>query len=66
MTEEQQQLVDEEGNYIIEKETEKLQENYDDLIKQIKEKEELMEKSLSEKETGKVSLKEQMENTLST
>lgn len=65
MEEEQQQLVDEEGNYIIEKETEKLQENYDDLIKQIKEKEELMEKSLAEKETGKVSLKEQMENMLS-
>lgn len=65
MEEEQQQLVDDEGNYIIEKETEKLQENYDDLIKQIKEKEELMEKSLAEKETGKVSLKEQMENTLS-
>lgn len=58
MEEEQAQLVDEEGNYIIEKETQKLQENYDDLIKQIAEKEELMEKSLSEKETGKVSLKE--------
>lgn len=58
MEEEQAQLVDEEGNYIIEKETQKLQENYDDLIKQISEKEELMEKSLSEKETGKVSLKE--------
>lgn len=58
MEEEQAQLVDEEGNYIIEKETQKLQENYDDLIKQIAEKEELMEKSLSEKESGKVSLKE--------
>lgn len=66
MEEEQAQLVDENGVYIIEKETQKLQENYDDLIKQIKEKEELMEKSLAEKESGKVSLKEQMESTLST
>lgn len=65
MDEEQRQLVDENGQYIIEKETEKLQENYDDLIKQIKEKEELMEKSLAEKESGKVTLKEQMESTLS-
>lgn len=32
MEEEQAQLVDENGVYIIEKETEKLQENYDDLI----------------------------------
>lgn len=43
-----------------------MQENYDDLLTQIKEKEELMEKSLAEKESGKVNLKEQMETTLST
>ena len=35
MDEEQAQLIDEDGKYVIEKETEKLQENYDDLIKQI-------------------------------
>jgi hypothetical protein len=58
MDEEQAQLVDEAGKYIIESETEKLQENYADLIKQIQEKEELMEKSLQEKESGKVTLKE--------
>lgn len=58
MDEEQAQLLDEDGQYHIEKETQKLQENYDDLIKQITEKEELMEKSLQEKESGKASLKE--------
>lgn len=58
MDEEQAQLVDEDGQYIIEKETQKLEENYNDLIKQIKEKEELMEKSLAEKESGKATLKE--------
>jgi len=58
MDEEQTQLVDENGQYIIEKETLKLEENYADLIKQIKEKEELMEKSLEEKESGKLNLKE--------
>ena len=66
MDEEQAQLVDENGKYIIEKETIKLEENYNDLIKQIKEKEELMEKSLAEKESGKLNLKDQMESTLST
>ena len=58
MDEEQTQLLDENGNYIIEQETKKLLENYEDLTKQIAEKEELMEKSLAEKESGKVSLKE--------
>lgn len=58
MDEEQTQLVDENGQYIIEKETLKLEENYADLIKQIKEKEELMDKSLEEKESGKLNLKE--------
>ena len=58
MDEEQTQLLDENGNYIIEQETKKLLENYEDLTKQIGEKEELMQKSLAEKETGKVTLKE--------
>ena len=66
MDEEQAQLLDEDGSYHIEKETQKLQENYDDLLTQIKEKEELMDKSLTEKESGKANLKEQMETTLST
>jgi len=41
---------------LIEKESQKLEENYNDLMTQIKEKEELMIKSLEEKETGKSSL----------
>lgn len=66
MDEEQAQLIDEDGTYLIEKESQKLEENYADLISQIKEKEELMAKSLEEKETGKASLQEQMTSTLST
>ena len=57
MDEEQAQLVDAEtGEYLIEKESQKLEDNYNDLMTQIKEKEELMIKSLEEKETGKSSL----------
>ena len=56
MDDEQAQLIDEDGTYLIEKESQKLEENYADLISQIKEKEELMAKSLEEKETGKASL----------
>ena len=47
MDEEQAQLIDAEtGEYLIEKESQKLDDNYNDLITQIKEKEELMTKSL--------------------
>jgi hypothetical protein len=50
-------LIDPEtGVYLIENESQKLEDNYNDLMTQIKEKEELMEKSLEEKETGKSSL----------
>lgn len=57
MDEEQAQLVDAEtGEYLIEKESQKLEENYNDLIAQIQEKGDLMTKSLEEKETGKSSL----------
>ena len=66
MDDEQAQLVDEEGVYLIEKESQKLEENYADLISQIKEKEDLMKKSLEEKESGKSNLQEQMTTTLST
>ena len=57
MDEEQAQLVDAEtGEYLIEKESQKLEDNYNDLIAQIQEKGDLMTKSLEEKETGKSSL----------
>ena len=50
MDEEHKSWVDESGVYHIDKETENLENSYLELMKEIKEKEELMEKSLAEKD----------------
>ena len=50
MDDEHKSLVDENGLYHIDNETENLENSYLELMKEIKEKEELMEKSISEKD----------------
>lgn len=58
MDEENKQLVDEEGKYIMQKDTEQLEVHYEELLKEIGEKSELMIKSREEKEINKNKLKE--------
>ena len=56
MDEEQKQLVDENGVYHMDKETDELEKQYQELLAEIKDKEELMEKSRNEKESTRLTL----------
>lgn len=64
MDEEQKQLVDENGVYLMDKESDELEVQYQELLKEIAEKEELMDKSRSEKESTRKTLTEEMQKTL--
>ena len=60
MDEEQKQLVDENGVYLMDKESDELEVQYQELLKEIAEKEELMDKSRTEKESTRKTLTEEM------
>jgi hypothetical protein len=65
MDDEHKSLVDENGAYHIDKETENLENSYLELMKEIIEKEELMDKSIVEKDLGRDKLQNEMKEALS-
>ena len=64
MDEEQKQLVDEEGVYVMDKESDELEKQYEELLAEITDKEQLMDKSRTEKESTRKTLTEEMKKTM--
>ena len=66
MKQDHAQLCDESGMLLILKENESLEEKYQDLLKEIEEKGELMDKQIAEKAEGTKTLQSSLKEQLST
>ena len=64
MEEEHKSLCDEDGKYLIEKETEELEKSHAELLKEIQEKVNLMDETKKEKGENKIKLRDEFMKTL--